>query len=85
MLLLKLRSQKIAFNLNVPLFTGSQEEKLRKTCVWVSVNCPGRKFTLEEIAVIMDITRERVRQLEASALRKLRHSSRAKILAELIS
>jgi RNA polymerase primary sigma factor len=39
---------------------------------------------LEEIAVIMGITRERVRQLEASALRKLRHPSRAKILAELI-
>ena len=84
MLLLNVCARKIAFNLKVPLFTGSQEEKLRKTCVWVSVNCPGRKFTLEEIAVIMGITRERVRQLEASALRKLRHPSRAKILAELI-
>lgn len=84
MLLLFLCARKIDFNLKVPLFKGSQEEKLRKTCIWVSLNCPGRKFMLEEIAVIMGITRERVRQLEASALRKLRHPSRAKILAELI-
>ena len=84
MLLLFLCARKIDFNLKVPLFMGSQEEKLRKTCIWVSLNCPGRKFMLEEIAVIMGITRERVRQLEASALRKLRHPSRAKILAELI-
>ena len=84
MLLLFVCAHKIDFNLKVPLFKGSQEEKLRKTCIWVSLNCPGRKFMLEEIAVIMGITRERVRQLEASALRKLRHPSRAKILAELI-
>ncbi len=68
----------------IPKFTGTQAQRLRKTCIWVSVNCPGRKFTLEEIAGVMSITRERVRQLEASALRKLRHPSRIKILAELI-
>ena len=84
MLLSFVCARKISFNLKVPLFKGSQEDMLRKTCIWVSIICPSRKFMLEEIAVIMGITRERVRQLEASALRKLRHPSRAKILAELI-
>ena len=68
----------------IPTFTGTQAQRLRKTCVWASIHCPGRKFTLEEIASILGITRERVRQLEASALRKLRHPSRMKVLSELV-
>ena len=40
----------------------------------------GRNRTLEEVGKEFDITRERIRQIEAKALRKLRHPSRAKHL-----
>lgn len=40
----------------------------------------GRSRTLEEVGREFNITRERIRQIEAKALRKLRHQSRSKIL-----
>ena len=40
----------------------------------------GRPHTLEEVGKQFDITRERIRQIEAKALRKLRHPTRAKML-----
>ena len=40
----------------------------------------GRTRTLEEVGKELDITRERIRQIEAKALRKLRHPSRARHL-----
>ncbi len=40
----------------------------------------GRPRTLEEVGSEFNITRERIRQIEAKALRKLRHQSRAKVL-----
>ena len=40
----------------------------------------GRTRTLEEVGKQFDITRERIRQIEAKALRKLRHPSRARHL-----
>lgn len=40
----------------------------------------GRNRTLEEVGKEFDITRERIRQIEAKALRKLRHPSRARHL-----
>ena len=64
----------------IPAFYGSVEKRLRDACVWMSENEPGRCLTLEEIANIMGVTRERVRQLESQALRKLRHPSRVKFL-----
>lgn len=66
----------------LPSFDGSSEQRLRSACNWVSENCPGRQLTLEEIGEIMGVTRERVRQIEAHALRKLRHPSRIKYLCE---
>ena len=40
----------------------------------------GHPRTLEEVGKIFNVTRERIRQIEAKALRKLRHPSRSKIL-----
>ena len=66
--------------LKIPKFIGSIENRLRSARIWIAKNDPGRCLTLEEIASIMDVTRERVRQLEAQALRKLRHPSRIQFL-----
>jgi RNA polymerase primary sigma factor len=40
--------------------------------------------TLEEVGQNFDVTRERIRQIEAKALRKLRHPSRSKKLRAFI-
>ncbi|MBQ6915471.1 MAG: sigma-70 family RNA polymerase sigma factor, partial [Kiritimatiellae bacterium] len=42
----------------------------------------GRQRTLEEVGKEFNITRERIRQIEAKALRKLRHPSRMKSLGD---
>jgi RNA polymerase sigma factor (sigma-70 family) len=42
----------------------------------------GKEHTMEEAARVYDVSRERIRQIEAKALRKLRHPSRADILLE---
>ena len=44
----------------------------------------GRSRTLEELGREFNVTRERVRQIEAKALRKLRHPSRAKRLRDYL-
>jgi RNA polymerase primary sigma factor len=44
----------------------------------------GRARTLEEVGKEFNITRERIRQIEAKALRKLRHPSRSKLLRDYL-
>ncbi len=44
----------------------------------------GRTRTLEEVGKVFNITRERIRQIEAKALRKLRHPSRSKKLRDYL-
>ena len=44
----------------------------------------GRPRTLEEVGKEFNVTRERIRQIEAKALRKLRHPSRSKKLKDFL-
>ena len=44
----------------------------------------GRQRTLEEVGKEFNVTRERIRQIEAKALRKLRHPSRSRRLKDFL-
>ena len=44
----------------------------------------GKARTLEEVGKEFNVTRERIRQIEAKALRKLRHPSRSKRLKDFL-
>ncbi len=44
----------------------------------------GKQRTLEEVGLQFDVTRERIRQIEAKALRKLRHPSRSKKVKDFL-
>ena len=68
----------------VPVFQGyDSDDRLRKLCNWATENiADGYCLTLEEIGKAIGITRERVRQIESKALRKLRHPSRMRKIDE---
>ncbi|MDX1622405.1 MAG: RNA polymerase sigma factor RpoD [Gemmatimonadota bacterium] len=65
-------------NINSVLHTLSErEERIIRLRFGIGDGCPR---TLEEVGAIFGITRERVRQIEAKALKKLRHPSKSKAL-----
>ncbi|MBE6912310.1 MAG: RNA polymerase sigma factor RpoD [Ruminococcaceae bacterium] len=59
-----------------------REEKVLKLRFGIE---DGRTRTLEEVGKEFDVTRERIRQIEAKALRKLRHPSRSKMLKDFLN
>ena len=61
--------------------TPREEEVLRMRFGLID----GKPHTLEEVGKKFDVTRERIRQIEAKALRKLRHPSRSKKLKDFLN
>ena len=45
---------------------------------------PKKKVSSKDVGKVFNVTRERIRQIEAKALRKLRHPSRSKQLKDFI-
>ena len=58
-----------------------KEEKIIRRRFGIGVDSP---HTLEEVGLEFDVTRERIRQIEVKAIRKLKHPSRSKWLREFI-
>ena len=67
---------------NVLLTLTEREEKVLKLRFGLE---DGQCRTLEEVGQIFGVTRERIRQIEAKALRKMRHPSRSKKLKDFLN
>ena len=67
--------------LNVLNSLTPREEKVLRLRYGVD---DGRPRTLEEVGREFNVTRERIRQIESKALRKLRHPSRSKHLKDFL-
>ena len=63
---------------------GTLTEREKKVLILRFGLYDGRARTLEEVGKEFDVTRERIRQIEAKALRKLRHPSRSKKLKDFL-
>ncbi len=48
------------------------DERLKQAVRWTQRKCPGRVWTLEEVGRVWGVSRERVRQIESRAIRKIR-------------
>jgi DNA-directed RNA polymerase sigma subunit (sigma70/sigma32) len=57
------------------------EERVLRMCFGIGMNSD---HTLEEVGQQFSVTRERIRQIEAKALRKLKHPSRSKVLRSFL-
>ena len=66
---------------NVLLELTDREEKVLRLRFGMD---DGRARTLEEVGKEFNVTRERIRQIEAKALRKLRHPSRSRKLKDYL-
>ncbi len=60
---------------------ASKEESIIRKRFGIGIELP---HTLEEVGLEFDVTRERIRQIEVKAIRKLRHPSRSKWLRDFI-
>ena len=60
--------------------TEREENVLRFVSAWMT----AEPEPLEEVGKVFGVTRERIRQIEAKALRKLRHPSRSKRLKDFL-
>ncbi len=67
---------------NVLQTLSPREEKVIR--LRFGLDTEGRERTLEEVGEDFQVTRERIRQIEVKALRKLRHPSRARVLKNFI-
>lgn len=63
---------------------GTLSDRERKVLIYRFGLQDGRARTLEEVGRKFNVTRERIRQIEAKALRKLRHPSRSKKLKDYL-
>jgi RNA polymerase primary sigma factor len=59
-----------------------REERIIKLRFGLTDN--GEEQTLEQVGQDFQVTRERIRQIEAKALRKLRHPSRTRLLKQFV-
>ena len=62
--------------------TDEREEKVLRLRFGLD---DGQCRTLEEVGQVFNVTRERIRQIEAKALRKLRHPSRSRKLKDFLT
>ena len=64
-----------------PMKGENVDDKMRNLVEWHHDNCKqGEGLTLQEIGTAVGLTRERVRQIEAQALKKMRHPANASLL-----
>jgi len=77
-----LDNRELSRNLRILLHTLEDRERFIIETRWGFVD--GEPKTLEEVAKMLNVTRERIRQIESKALRKLRHPYRSKLVCDFV-